>query len=637
MLICMALGGYWLFQVATPRYTATAVVALENRKEQIVDLGSVVPGLGGDRMTVNTQVEVLKARGLLSKLVVKLDLTKDPEFNKHIRPPSQSVVSQLERAVKALILGPVEEKPKPSARRVMDDTVEALTKVLSIKNMQFSYVYEITIQTEDPKKSALIADTLAELYISEQIAAKFQANDRATRWMASQVQSLETELKSSENAVKEFTSKANLINEEALARRRGQLKEFRARRADLMAGLNTLVGGKGLKPGQDGEAVQKQLEALDARTRTKMQRDAVQVAALDKSIAELETQVNIQSGELLQLRQLERVAAANKVLYEYFLSRLKEISVQRGIEQADSRVLSAAVLPSDPSSPRKALALGTASILGFFLGCALVLVREMRNATLRNAEDLERLSGRTVFGEIARAPTSRRRRLLDYIVSRTTSPLSEAVRNLRTSILMASVGTPPQIIMLSSSMPGEGKTTLSLSLAHSLASMKKKVLLIEGDIRRRTLKEYFKAKETDGLLAAVSGEKTLEDVVHKSDKLGADVLMGEDSKSNAADFFTSDKFRAFVTDLRARYDYIVIDTPPVLVVPDARVIGSLSDFVLYVVHWDRTTQRQIRQGLKSFATANVTVNGLALTQVDQRRLKSYGYGDGYGSYSNGYY
>ena len=101
--------------------------------------------------------------------------------------------------------------------------------------------------------------------------------------------------------------------------------------------------------------------------------------------------------------------------------------------------------------------------------------------------------------------------------------------------------------------------------------------------------------------------------------------------------FTSERFRDFLTDARKHYDFIVIDTPPVLAVPDARVIGPLADVILYVVHWDRTTQRQVRQGLHSFATVNVPVTGLVLSQINQKRQKGYGYGDGYGSYAKGYY
>jgi len=264
-------------------------------------------------------------------------------------------------------------------------------------------------------------------------------------------------------------------------------------------------------------------------------------------------------------------------------------------------------------------------------------LREFRNKTFRIPEELEQQTGLTVVGEITRSKSSSRKRLLNDIASQSNSALTEAVRNLRTSIMLSSVSGPPQLIMLTSSVPAEGKTTLSLALSHSLRAMNKKVLLIEGDIRRRTLREYFKAKTAGGLISVVAGKTPLAEAVHHSEALNIDVLMGEGTKINAADFFTSDAFQDFLRETRETYDFIIIDTPPVLAVPDARIIGPMADVVLYCVHWDSTTQRQVRKGLHAFATVNVPVTGLVLSQVNQRRLKGYGYDDGYGAYAKGYH
>jgi Mrp family chromosome partitioning ATPase len=144
-------------------------------------------------------------------------------------------------------------------------------------------------------------------------------------------------------------------------------------------------------------------------------------------------------------------------------------------------------------------------------------------------------------------------------------------------------------------------------------------------------------------LTALSGETPLEDVVFHDEKLGADVLMGEKTHVNAADVFSSDKFHSFLNEARKAYDFIVIDTPPVLVVPDARVIGQSVDAILYSVHWDSTSKAQVAEGLRQFANVNLRVTGLVLAQIDPKRMKRYGYGYGrYGAYSQygygrGYY
>ncbi|MDQ7080731.1 MAG: CpsD/CapB family tyrosine-protein kinase [Paracoccaceae bacterium] len=232
-------------------------------------------------------------------------------------------------------------------------------------------------------------------------------------------------------------------------------------------------------------------------------------------------------------------------------------------------------------------------------------------------------------------PTKQRRDALNYLIKKPTSAAAESVRNLRTSILLSNVDKPPKVIVITSSMPGEGKTTVSLALSHNMAGLGKKVLLVEGDIRRRTFSEYFKIEGSRGLLSVISGEAAPEDIVYRDEKLGFDVLVGEKSMTNAADIFSSEKFRQFIEDMRKAYDYIVIDTPPVLVVPDARVIAQNSDAVLYAVKWDSTPKGLVLQGLKMFETVNCPVTGLVLSQVDSKSMKKYGGHDGY--HAKGYY
>jgi len=674
MLLFAALSIYWLTSIAIPRYTATTVVALQDRREQVTNLDTVLSGLSGSYHTVLTEAEVLKARLLVRKVVRKLNLTADPEFNRHIREAKSFLPAGVSNAIKSAreaVFGAAPEttavRPPVSDRKVLDDTVDAFLARLKVSNVQRSLVFELQMTTEDPEKSALIADTLADLYILDQVAVKFEANERATAWLADRVSGLEAELEAAENAVKDFRASSEVVSEEALALRSRQLKDFRTRRVDLLAeqrvfedrltalqdaradgpqamarvaddpGLTALEGR--LESGGSGAraAFDARFEAVVQRTELERDRRVEQLVTIDKSIVGLDAEVANQSSELLELKQLEREAGASRQIYEYFLGRLKETSVQQGIHQADSRLLSPAVVPNRPASPRTVVTVFLGLVLGFMIGASIVLLREFRNKTFRIPEDLETQTGLTVIGEVARTHSRRRGRLLKEIVSQSNSALTEAVRNLRTSIMLSSISGPPQVIMMTSSVPAEGKTTLSLALGHSLGSMKKKTLLIEGDIRRRTFREYFPSAPSRGLVSVVAGETALEDAVHHSDQLGIDVLMAEGAKINAADFFTSGNFQSFLDVARKSYDFIVIDTPPVLAVPDARVMGPLMDVVLYVVHWDSTTQRQVRQGLHAFATVNVPVTGLILSQIDQRRQKSYGYGDGYGTYAKGYY
>jgi capsular exopolysaccharide synthesis family protein len=229
------------------------------------------------------------------------------------------------------------------------------------------------------------------------------------------------------------------------------------------------------------------------------------------------------------------------------------------------------------------------------------------------------------------APVNRRRALLQYLVDKPTSSVAEAVRNLRTSVLLANVDHPPKVIMLTSALPGEGKTTCCIALAQISEALGKRVLLIECDIRRRTFRNYFDLPDRGGLLSVLSGARSFEETVYLDESSGLYILPGEESSVNAADIFASQRFADFITEMRQHFDFIFIDTPPVLAVPDARVIAKNSDAVLFCVRWDKTARETVVEGLRFFAQVNIKIAGLVLSQVNVNKMARYGY-TGYGYY-----
>ncbi|TQE98330.1 MAG: polysaccharide biosynthesis tyrosine autokinase, partial [Spiribacter salinus] len=321
------------------------------------------------------------------------------------------------------------------------------------------------------------------------------------------------------------------------------------------------------------------------------------------------------------------------------LTRLKETTVQRGLNQADSRIISEGII-GEKVAPRTTLIAALSLVLGGMVGMAIVLIRQYMHNGFRSAEELEGATGLPVLGQIPKMPFKAREGLIGYLHDKPTSAAAEAVRNLRTSLLLSDIDNPPQVIMSTSSLPGEGKTTHSIALAQNLVGLNKKVLLIEGDIRRRTLNKYFDDVSEGGILTALSGDKPLNELVLHDDRIGADVLMGEESRVNAADLFSSDRFRDFLDHVRHTYDYVIIDTPPVLVVPDSRVIGQYVDAILFSVAWDRTNRAQVMSALRELESAKLRVTGVVLAQIDPKGMRRYGYGDAhgaYGAYGKGYY
>jgi len=627
-------------QIAVPKYTARATVALDNRQGAMVDFENVMSGLSGDQATINTEVEVLRSRNLLDKLVQDMGLLGDPEFNPFLDA----------------------DTPAPSPHHELNATVDRVTRAIAVSNLRSSYVFSITTITTDPGKSANMANRLAEIYIEDQLAVKFEAMETATEWLSERVATLRIELETAEARIKSFATNTDLVSVEALEGLNRQIKDTRTRVDGLMATRDALAGQiAALEAAQDGgdhagiarltgdaalvrlageidsasnaELFAARFETILDRARADLGRARAQVTSLGESLTRLEADYARQADDLVELQQLERETQALRAIYEYFLTRMQETSVQRGIQQADSRILSHAVQPVQPSEPRTSLVLTLGAILGLIAGAGAVLLREMMHNGFRTAEALEGETGITVMGQLPKIPARQRRAVIEYLVEKPTSAAAEAVRNLRTSLMLSNLDRPPQVILSTSSLSGEGKTTTAISLAHNYAGLGKKVLLIEGDIRRRVFSEYFDYEKSEGLLSILSGAVRLEDAIQRLDLIGVDMLIGEQSSTNAADVFSSDRFSSFMEDVRHKYDIIIIDTPPVLLVPDSRIIAQEADAVLFTVKWDSTSRAQVRESMRQFATAGISVSGAVLNQIDPKGMKRYGYGGQYGAYA----
>ncbi len=670
LVAVLALGwGWYRANLAlVPLYTAEAVVAMETRDEQVLDLAGVVTGLPGTLGTINTELGVMRSRGLIEQLVVELDLAADPEFNPAagaaaVAPAPDPASDPASDAAAGLAPAAAPElAADPAAaldRQRMDGLIDRVQGRLRVWSEPESYLFNIAVTTRDPEKSALIANTHARLYIEDQIAVKYRATEQATAWLTGRLGTLQAELEAAEAAVEAFSSEHRIIRAEDLELMnlriddaRDRLAAVRAQEAAAATRLSALAASAAaadwsaaaaaagdatlerlVATGADDAAIAARLETVRARAQVIQARAVEQGATLAGSIAVLRDDYAHQSDNLATFQQLEREVTASRTIYEYFLGRLKELSAQQGNLRADSRIISAAAVPGAPSSPVKPRIYALALVAGLVLGAGLVLVWDLMHTGLRTASDLEAATGRPVIGQIPLVPRPSKAEVVSYFVEKPTSMAAEAVRNLRTSVLMSSLDRPPQVIMLTSSLPDEGKTTSAIALAQNFTGLGRRVLLIEGDIRHRVFRDYLDLKKTKGLLSVLSGETALADAVERNYLIDADVLVGERAAMNAADVFSSSRFRALIAEARAAYDVVIIDTPPVLVVPDARVVAQLADAVVYVVEWNATSKRDVVAGLRMMSDGGIRVSGLALTQIDLKKLKRYGAYTGYGTYA----
>ncbi|TYB85606.1 polysaccharide biosynthesis tyrosine autokinase [Oceaniovalibus sp. ACAM 378] len=659
--IALLLGGYYAYGVAVPKYQATASLVLDVRSSNVMDLESVMSGVSTDAASINTELEVIRSTDLIKQVVARLNLTDDPEFNATLRPDPSFTPGAIRNRITSLFKSAQPTPSAPDIDRLQSQAASAVRGIVSASNQRNTYIFNISAKTESPGKSVRIVNALAEIYIDNQINDKFKATEQAVTWLSERVRDLEIELRDREDGIKRLQAESELISPEILEAENQQLRDLRqrltqartekaaatdrlaARRAAVETGdmakivsafddptLATIV--RNATSNFDRDVFDARLDLLITRDTSAIERANAQEEALADSVGRQETRMKTQSANLIGLEQMRREVEATRVLYESFLTRLKETTIQRGLQRADSRILSMAE-DGRYVEPRKSLILAISLMLGALIGAAVVLVLEALRNHFRTAEDLEARTGYTVLGQIPRIPIKKRSELLDYLTSKPTSAAAEAIRNLRTSVLMSNVDAPCKVIMSTSSIPSEGKTTQAIALAQNLSGLGRKVLLIEGDIRRRTFGEYFKASEKGGLAALIAGEKTFDEVVVRDPRMNADIIMGEKTSINAADLFSSDRFASFLQEARDAYDYVIIDTPPVLVVPDARVIAPHADAIIYTVKWDSTTRSQVAEGLRQFESLNLRVTGTVLSQIDAAGMKKYGYGGKYGAYS----
>ncbi|MBY4891250.1 AAA family ATPase [Rhodobacteraceae bacterium N5(2021)] len=667
MLVAAIFGALAIFygtRVAVPMYPARVTLAMDAQQQQVIgDIESIFGGGDVSPFTMNTEFEILRSRTLIGRLVDEMNLTEDPEFNPFLAEPG--LLTRLRMSWTDW------EPTPPDPDRLRNRVIDRVIGRLSISNIRLSMAFNVEITTTDPTKSMDMVNTLAEIYIDNQIRRKLDQAQRAIQFLSERTTELEASVEALEQDLARRMEESDVIDAELLQAQNIQLRDLRSRvedaqvrlaedrslqvaiaEADDFEALVTLLEGtrdtrfigiiQRYRAGRLGEeATRVALEGIADDLENDIRRTQIQLASLQASADELSSQLALQSDELIAIQQLEREVEASRLLYETFLTRLQEASIQQGLETADSSVLSAAV-PRGRSSPRIVRLTAVALFLGGVIGAAIAMFREWRFAGFRTTDEVRSITGSSVLGALPSMAVRGRKEVLKYLKDKPNSVFAESVRNLRTSILMVNPDKEPQVILVTSSIPGEGKTTMSLSLARYMGSLEgRRVLLLEADIRRQTLRAYVDDERPEGvkLLDVLLGKARLENADLFDADLGVEVLMGSGGEYNAADLFESRRFGDLITRLRDTYDHIIIDSPPVLAVPDARVLTRYADATIFAIRWGHTSRTQVRQGLDMLDSVGHPADGTVLTQVDQRKMKSYGYGGqyGYDGYSSGYY
>jgi len=691
------------------QYSATSTLMIGLPEAQVVDIKQVLSPFND----AESEIEVLRSRVLAAKVIKRLNLLSNPEFNPALSKPEKSFFDfmrylnprswvpvswkkalkeamgqETERALPPPPASP-EEATEQQDEELMSSAIATLLGMLEIEQVGYGKVIQITFTSLDPKTAAMLANDLPEAYIVDQLESKFEATEKANVWLTEQLTELETKVVESERAVEIYRDAHGLAGNSGTSLLDTQLSEMnsqliiaRAEKAEVDARLEQLRrllqgGGQGVETAsevlasaliqelrsQEAQALsrvselsveygpkhprmlQVQAELSDIRDRVRVETERIakgleqeaefantRVASIQNSLLAAQGETSDQNKEAIQMRALEREAAANRTLYETFLNRFKETSSTQGLETSDARVLSQAEVPGGPSYPNRRMILRNYILMGFIGACALVLALQLLNPGMTNPEQVQKVLGEYVLGLIPVIPG--KVPLHDYVLQKSSSAVVEALTSLKFSLALSDPDHPVKAISVTSSVPEEGKTTLAISLARVMASSGKKVLLVDGDMRRSSVGKRLGLNGKHAGLSdlVVAGDVSLADYVLRDEKSTVDYLPPGTAKyANATDIFASHRMQAIIELLKSRYDLVIIDTPPVMAVADARIIGRVVDKTIFVVRWDKTPRKVARAAIDQLRRAGVSIAGVVLQQVDLKRYGRIGYGD------SGYY
>jgi capsular exopolysaccharide synthesis family protein len=546
-------------------------------------------------------------------------------------------------------------------------------------------VMSLKFMSSDPALAALGANTLADLYIEETLDTKQSASRRAREFLEQEITRLRASVAAADEAIQAYRRRAGLVNAgpepvdaQQLAGLTAQLVLSSSERAQAEARLRQVEqlasGGGNLDAAaqmldsatleelrvRDIE-INRQIAELsnelganhptmvnlknersdlngriDSEVRRSVQRlrDEVQVlrsreASLESNIASLKTQLGVLSEAGVELAALERDAEADRTLLETYLARVKEITSQEKAQTPDARVISRAIEPTDPTYPRKPLILGVAFFGSLLLGSLAVFGLERLDHTFRSSEQIEEMLGLPALGMVPAITGAEKRYGApeDYVLDQPNSPFGEAVRSLRTAMLLTGGATPPRIVLLTSSVPSEGKSSLALCLARVHASSGRRTLIIDCDIRRPRLHELARVGNERGLTDLLVGGRALGEVAHEDARSGAVFVTAGAPVHDPAALMASDEMQRLLEQVSARFDLIILDSPPVLSVSDARVLAQMVDKTVFLVHWGSTRRHDVMMGVKQLVDAGADLGGVVLSRVNVREHSRYGYRD----------
>ena len=643
-----------------------------------------------------TQYKVLQSRTLAERVINDLQLFRDPEFYR------RQILFGLITSDPSKIPSSSDDGPPDTSADAYRNSVKHFLDSASVSPVRRSNLVEVSFYSHNPNLAALIANRLAADYIDQNLQVKWDETLKASEWLSVRLVELKAKLEKSEDALQAYAQANSIVfiddKKNAETSRLDQLQtELTKAQADrfekesvyslLQAGriddvpgvlsnkliqdlefrlaeserdyaqLTTVVKPDYPKALQLKRQVDTLREALDRYKKALTQNivdDYRAALAREKYLVDaVRSQVKVvnQIAERsITYNILKREVDTNKQLYEGLLQRLKEAQVSAGLKASNIRIVDPAEVPKGRVRPRVALNLTLGVIFGLGLGIALTLLQERLDNTVKTTDEVEQRLRLPALGVLPKFTLDGANRGEAQSLATTTegvgpatpaivtSPAAlEAFRSLRTSILL-SAPPVPKSILITSALPGEGKTTVTVNLGVTLASLGSKVVIVDCDMRRPSCHRSTGVENRPGFVQSLTGHlEVLASILPVPNVENLSVIPCGLIPPNPAEILSSPMAAALLRQLRDQFDYVLVDSPPLLSVADSRILATLTDAVALVVRAYSTPYEAVRRARALLQATGARILGIALNHVDVWRdsyaggyYYRYGYGYGYG-------
>ncbi len=676
-----------------PIYRGTATVMIEMQKPKAVSNQDLYEAIAySSRDYFLTQFEIIKSREFAERLVRVMRLTKHPEYD-----PRQSARAWYAAWVPEQLLPTVTGKAPvengPSEADIEEATVARVMGAISLMPVRNTQLVKINFDSHDPELAERVPNTLAMIYIISDLEARAEQTRRSVSFLNTQSEELKRKLNDSERALQEFRDQQKIVVTKGVsvsgAMRQldelaSQLDDARRKRAEAEAMYNQVNAarqGKSVAP-ETLAAVQKnpvmmrfkEVEAEAERRLTEaskrygpehprmvsaqadlkgaqenVRRQAATVvdgivkdfevakaneASLERALSRAQADSQAYNRKEFTLARLERDVNSNRQLYDLFTQRYKETNTG-DVQSAIARVIDSATLPKSPYGPNKRNIIGVAMLVALLVAVSIALLLEQLDITVKTSHEVESKLEVKAVGVLPKVKNLTGHAVERLFLDDNHSPFAEAIRTIRSDVMLSGIDSPQKVVLLTSSLPEEGKTTVACNLAFSFSQVKK-TLIIEADMRRPKFARVLGADPHRlGLSELVAGNAPLDECVYPVENSNLWVLQSGRVPLNPLELLSSHRFIEVMDTLKQAFEVIIVDSPPLQLVSDALVLSRIATTVIYVIKADKTPYPLAQHGLTQMRRVNEPAMvglGVVLNQLDLDKANRY-YGEykGYGS------